>query len=215
MDAIWGPLGVVVGCLLAIGGKVMLHTEESSAATRNERKRLYIALLAAARQLWSFARSARSFAREDLDDHPTRPSIANYEMELLASSAIAVAADQLRRRILDYVNLAPESSEQFESYASRQERLAGPRQAARDASEAFIKITRSDLQRKKLTNDSSHAGVVVISVPSLQSRSLTRWAGFPAIFSVSASKEMRLRNDLSYSFRANRRHWTTLGVVAA
>lgn len=96
MDAFWEPLGVVVGCPPAIGGKIVLPTEESSAATPIERKRLYLARLAATRQLWSLARLAAtpqlwslarwapSYACEDLDDHTTRSSISNYEMQLLA-----------------------------------------------------------------------------------------------------------------------------------
>jgi hypothetical protein len=153
MDAIWGLTGVVVGGLLAVGGKILLQAEESFAAIRNERKCAYLALLTAARQLRYFAHSVDSLSHEDLDNLRTQLSIANYEIELLATPTIAAAADKLRRRTLDYLKLAKESK-QPESEDSSQDYEAR-RQAARDASEAFIKMTRIDLQRKWLSSDSN------------------------------------------------------------
>lgn len=150
MDALWGLFGVILGGALTIAGNLLLNVRQSAEAARNERKMAYLVLLNSARKLRYLSRPGRNHDIEELDSERTQLSTANYEIELLAARQVAAAADQLRRRTLDYLNLARKSQEPppLPTSAPRNVDLEDARRNARLANDVFIDVARSDLQRK-------------------------------------------------------------------
>lgn len=147
--AVWGVIGTLIGGLLTILGQVAMHANEQSTrkreqdaaarvAARDERKNAYTRLLTIARKLRYIARDPTSKPdRSELNALRTELSTVQYEIELIAPTALVIAANNVRRATLDYLNESMEDADPG--------RLGDLRVRSREAVGALISAAREDL----------------------------------------------------------------------
>lgn len=146
--AIWGFIGTAIGAALTILGNLALHTTERSARRReeaaaaqarmrDERKLAYLRLLSAARKLRYVAREPSEESKKDLDSLRTELSTVQYEIELIAPTAVVTRANTLRRSTLDYLNAALIQADP--------EAIDAHRKSSRRAVSALVSAARVDL----------------------------------------------------------------------
>lgn len=154
--ALWGFLGTLVGAIATIAGSLALsHLErrdrkerEAGSAVvqaREERKRAYLRLLTAARQLRYLSRPDAPRDQDAINSLRTELSIVHYEIELISPREIVERSDLVRRRTLDYLNDALEEVSGDLRPSGQSAQVRDRRLAARSAIEDFVNGARGDL----------------------------------------------------------------------
>jgi hypothetical protein len=134
--------GVAVGGCLGFVGNFIIHRQSSKAAAREERKRAYLALLEAAREI-------RYMSREGAVADPTAAetalvelATASYEIELIGNDTLSEKATTLLRSVRDYWKAASGTPAANDTEQKRRD--------ARTAVDDFIAIARTDLRPRQL-----------------------------------------------------------------
>jgi hypothetical protein len=164
-NAVWGLLGTLVGGLTALLTQVVVHRFERSdrkereAAAEREKARdlrqaAYLRLLAAARALRYEARSASA---DDLDSLRLELSTVNYEIALIAPQEMSQSADRVRRKTLDYWNLAAAAPDDETATPEQLAERKTRRLAARQAVDDFLQKATDDLGLASATFGRSEA----------------------------------------------------------